>query len=299
MATAKQNTEQTPETPQIYRLIGKAMGEIGAVGKDSVNQSQGFKYRGIDAVYNALSPVMAKYGLFLIPEILEQTREERSSVKSQWDKDQKKYVEKTTTLLWSILKIRFTMYAPDGSNVSAVVIGEGMDTGDKATNKAMSIALKYAAFQIFMIPTEELVDPDAESHEVAPKNTEPPKPQKNTTAKNDNKPAEKPPENPEEPKADVSTVPTVPALQRAVDAASEIPVLTFLAKEREQLAELRQINAAENAALWKKQVEVLRGAKLIPDKALSAYTKDEAAAMVRLMYDRFDPTGTELKAAEA
>lgn len=300
MATAKQNTEQTPETPQIYRLIGKAMGEIGAVGKDSVNQSQGFKYRGIDAVYNALSPVMAKYGLFLVPEILEQTREERSSVKSQWDKEQKKYVEKTTTLLWSILKIRFTMFAPDGSNVSAVVIGEGMDTGDKATNKAMSIALKYAAFQIFMIPTEETtIDPDAESHEVAPKNTEPPKPPKNTTAKNDNKPAEKPPENPEEPKADVSTVPTVPALQKAVDAASENPVLTFLAQERDQLAEVRQINAAENAALWKKQIEVLRGAKLIPSKALSAYTKDEAAAMVRLMYDRFDPTGTELKAAEA
>ena len=292
MATAKQNTEQTPDAPQIYRLIGKAMGEIGAVGKDSVNQSQGFKYRGIDAVYNALSPVMAKYGLFIVPEILEQTREERSSVKNQWDKDQKKYVEKTTTLLWSILKIRFTMYAPDGSNVSAVVIGEGMDTGDKATNKAMSIALKYAAFQIFMIPTEETtIDPDAESHEVAPKNT---------TSKQDNKPAEKPPETPpEEPKADVSTVPTVPALQRAVDKAAEIPVLTFLAKEREQLAEMRQINAAENAALWKKQIEVLRGAKLIPDKALSAYTKDEAAAMVRLMYDRFDPTGTELKAAEA
>ena len=299
MATVKQNTEQTPDAPQIYRLIGKAMGEIGAVGKDSVNQSQGFKYRGIDAVYNALSPVMAKYGLFIVPEILEQTREERSSVKNQWDKDQKKSVEKTTTLLWSILKIRFTMYAPDGSNVSAVVIGEGMDTGDKATNKAMSIALKYAAFQIFMIPTEETtIDPDAESHEVAPKNTEPPKPQKNAEPPKSTKTPE-PPENPEEPKADVSTVPTVPALQRAVDKAAEIPVLTFLAKEREQLAEIRQINAAENAALWKKQIEVLRGAKLIPDKALSAYTKDEAAAMVRLMYDRFDPTGTELKAAEA
>ena len=125
MATVKQNTEQTPDAPQIYRLIGKAMGEIGAVGKDSVNQSQGFKYRGIDAVYNALSPVMAKYGLFIVPEILEQTREERSSVKNQWDKDQKKSVEKTTTLLWSILKIRFTMYAPDGSNVPRSLSGKG------------------------------------------------------------------------------------------------------------------------------------------------------------------------------
>ena len=288
---AKENgggIEPIPENvPQIYGLIGKAMREIGAVGKDSINKTQGFKYRGIDAVYNALNPVMSKYGLFIVPEVIDERREERTN-------------KGGTTILYSILKIRFTMYAPDGSSISSVIIGEGMDTGDKATNKAMSIALKYAAFQIFMIPTEETtIDPDAESHEVAPKNTEPPKPPKNTTAKNDNKPAEKPPENPEEPKADVSTVPTVPALQRAVDAASEVPVLTFLAKEREQLAELRQINAAENAALWKKQIEVLRGAKLIPAKALSEYTKDEAAAMVRLMYDRFDPTGTELKAAEA
>ena len=273
MATAKQNTEQTPETPQIFKLIGKAMGEIGAVGKDSVNKQQGFKYRGIDAVYNALNPVMSKYGLFIVPEILEQTREERET-------------KNGTNLIYSILKIKFTMYAPDGSNVSAVVIGEGMDSGDKATNKAMSIAMKYAAFQMFMIPTEDVVDPDAESHEVKPRRSA-------------QKTPEKTPEKPAEPKADVATVPTVPALQKAVDAASENPVLTFLAQERDQLAEVRQINAAENAALWKKQIEVLRGAKLIPSKALSAYTKDEAAAMVRLMYDRFDPTGTELKAAEA
>ena len=44
-----------------------------------------------------------------------------------------------------------------------------MDSGDKATNKAMSIAFKYACFQTFCIPTEEMVDPDAECHEVKPK----------------------------------------------------------------------------------------------------------------------------------
>ena len=51
----------------------------------------------------------------------------------------------------------------------AVVIGEGMDSGDKATNKAMAIAYKYACFQTFCIPTEEMKDPDSECHEVAPK----------------------------------------------------------------------------------------------------------------------------------
>lgn len=151
---------------QIYGLIAKAMSKVGAIGKDStatnINGKQMYKFRGIDAVYNALNPVMSELGLFICPEVLEQTREERKS-------------NSGTTLIYSILKIRFTMYAPDGSNVSCVVIGEGMDSGDKASNKAMSIALKYACFELFMIPTEEMVDPDAEVHEVMPRQTPPPK----------------------------------------------------------------------------------------------------------------------------
>lgn len=264
-------------TPQIYGLIGQAMREIGAVCKDKKNPQQGFMYRGIDAVYNALSPVMAKLGLFLVPEILEQNREERQT-------------KSGSNLIYSILKIRYTVFAPDGSHVSAVVIGEAMDNGDKSCNKAMSAAFKYAAFQLFCIPTEEMIDPDAEVHSgVLPKGQKPA----------EEKPAAKPAPT-------VTTTPTVPALQQAVDNASKpIPgtltenaVLTFLAKERAQLAEMRQIPEAENAALWKKQFDVLKGAGLAPNKPLSSYTHDEAAALVRAMYDRFDPTGTEIKAAE-
>lgn len=147
---------------KIYELIGKAMAEIGAIGKDSLNAQQGFKYRGIDAVYNTLYPVMAKFGLFITPEIIDHKREERTSTKTYNGQT------KTTTLLYSIITVRYTVYAPDGSNVCMTVIGEGMDSGDKATNKAMSIAMKYAMFQLFMIPTEA-VDPDGECHEVDPK----------------------------------------------------------------------------------------------------------------------------------
>lgn len=145
---------------EIYGLIAKASQMIGAIGKNTRNQQQGFMYRGVDAVMNALSPVMTELGIFMCPEVLEQTREERVNAKG-------------TTLLYSILKIKYTFYAPDGSNVSCTVIGEGMDTGDKASNKAMSVAFKYAAFQMFCIPTEEMVDPDAEVHEVMPKFTRP------------------------------------------------------------------------------------------------------------------------------
>lgn len=144
------------ETMNVYEAISATMADIGAVGKNSKNAQQGFMFRGIDAVMNALQPAMKKNGLFVVPEVLEQTREERTT-------------QKGALLIYSICKIRYTFYAKDGSSVSAVVIGEGMDSGDKATNKAMSIAFKYACFQVFCIPTEEMQDPDAEIHEPAPK----------------------------------------------------------------------------------------------------------------------------------
>lgn len=140
----------------IFESINKVMDEIGAIGKNTKNQQQGFMYRGIDAVMNALNPALVKHKVFVVPEVLEQTREERTNAKG-------------TTLLYSIIKVKYTFYAEDGSSVCATVIGEGMDSGDKATNKAMSIAFKYACFQVFCIPTEEMVDPDAEVHEVESK----------------------------------------------------------------------------------------------------------------------------------
>ena len=140
----------------ICKAIINTMADIGAIGKNTKNTQQGFMFRGIDAVMNALQPAMLKNNIFVVPEVLEQTREERQTSKGG-------------TLIYSILKVKFTFFADDGSNISAVVIGEGMDSGDKASNKAMSIAFKYACFQVFCIPTEEMKDPDAECHEVKPK----------------------------------------------------------------------------------------------------------------------------------
>ncbi len=137
----------------IYSAICGVMEDIGVVGKNDTNKQQGFKYRGIDSVMNALNPAMIKHKIFSVPEVLEQTREERTTAKG-------------ATLIYSVCKMRYRFYATDGSSVDAVVVGEGMDSGDKATNKAMSVAFKYACFQTFCIPTEDLMDdPDADSHE--------------------------------------------------------------------------------------------------------------------------------------
>lgn len=126
------------------------MSEVPAIGKEKTNLQQKFKYRGIDDVMNALQPLLAKYKVFIAPEVLEQTREERDT-------------KNDGTLIYSICKIKYTFYAEDGSSIVATTIGEGMDSGDKATNKAMAIAMKYALFQVFCIPTEEMKDPDAET----------------------------------------------------------------------------------------------------------------------------------------
>lgn len=140
----------------IYEAIAAVMNDCGAVGKGKFNSQQGYKYRGIDDVMNALNPAFSKHHLFCTPEVLEQTREERTSTKGN-------------VLIYSVVRVKYTFYADDGSSVTAVVIGEGMDSGDKATNKAMSAAFKYACFQVFCIPTEEMHDSEEDSHEVMAK----------------------------------------------------------------------------------------------------------------------------------
>ncbi len=169
------------EDMQIHTAICNIMSEIGAIEKAKTNQQQGFKYRGIDDVMNALQPLFVKHRIYAVPEMLEHTREERQT-------------KSGGTLIYSICKMKYTFHAEDDSSVFAVVIGEGMDSGDKATNKAMAIAMKYACFQVFCIPTEEMKDPDGESHEL--KGQEP----KQEPKKQEPKKQEPKPEPKQEPK---------------------------------------------------------------------------------------------------
>lgn len=141
-------------TPLIYKKIIEVMADINAIGKDRRNQQQGFQFRGIDDVMNELHSSLAKCGVFVLPKVLEETR---TTGKTSRGSD----------MFYTRLKINFGFYAEDGSHVDAVVIGEAMDTGDKASNKALSIGLKYAMLQVFCIPTEDEKDPDAVSPQPA------------------------------------------------------------------------------------------------------------------------------------
>lgn len=138
------------EKKNIFETINAVMEEIGAIRKNSRNKQQEYMYRGVDDVMNALNPAFIQHKLLMVPEVVSQKREERQTANGK-------------NLIYSVLSVKYTLYAEDGSSIYTIVTGEGMDSGDKASNKAMSVAFKYACFQVFCIPTEEMQDPDAET----------------------------------------------------------------------------------------------------------------------------------------
>ncbi|CDH33263.1 ERF family protein [Xenorhabdus bovienii] len=147
----------------VYKAISNVAKELAETGikKNSENKHQKFMFRGIDAVYNALAPALVRHGLLILPRITERSVVERKSSTGG-------------ALFYVTVKAEFDFVATeDGSTHTVTTFGEAMDSGDKATNKAMSIAYKYAAFQAFCIPTEETaIDADAEAHQVAPKSAD-------------------------------------------------------------------------------------------------------------------------------
>lgn len=151
------------ESPLIYSAIIDAMGQVSAVSKDRRStQGVSFAYRGIDDVMNELHGILAKCGIFIVPTVLEEQRTQGTTSKGG-------------NMFYTRQKIKFTFFAKDGSNIEAVVIGEAMDSGDKASNKALSIGLKYALLQVFCIPTEDDKDPDSVTPDWQPQKQSAPK----------------------------------------------------------------------------------------------------------------------------
>lgn len=143
----------------IYKAINQVQAELAKTGivKDRKNQAQGYSFRGIDDVYNALAPLLASAELCILPRALS-----RESVERQ--------TKSGSAMFYVTVDMEFDFVsAKDGSKHTVRTFGEAMDSADKATNKAMSAAYKYACFQAFSIPTEGDNDADANSHEIKPK----------------------------------------------------------------------------------------------------------------------------------
>ena len=147
--------EPTKPVPAVYAAIVAVMATLTAEGitKNRKNQQQGFSFRGIDDVLNTLNPILAKNNLVMLPRVLDRHQEERTTAKGG-------------ALFYTFVKVEYDLVcAIDGSLHTVCAYGEAMDSGDKSTNKAMSAAFKYAAFQAFCIPTEGDNDADSTTHE--------------------------------------------------------------------------------------------------------------------------------------
>jgi len=148
------------ETKQVYAAINAVQGELAKVGvsKDRDNKQQGYAFRGIDDMYNAIAPLLAKHALCILPSFSERVVVERQT-------------KNGGALFYTNVAGKFVFVsAKDGSSHEVgPFYGEAMDSGDKSTNKAQSAAFKYMAMQTFCIPTEGENDTDHETHTVAAK----------------------------------------------------------------------------------------------------------------------------------
>lgn len=141
---------------QCINSVASKLSQIG-IGKNQRNsQGSGYYFRGIDDVYNAIGPLLAESGLAILPRCLSRECVERVSGQGK-------------ALFYVTVDMEFDFVsASDGSKHTVKMFGEAMDSGDKATNKAMSAAYKYAMFQAFCIPTEGENDADHQTHQVLP-----------------------------------------------------------------------------------------------------------------------------------
>jgi hypothetical protein len=141
----------------VYKAINAVQIALAKSGISKDRQTQTYKFRGIDDVYNAISPLLGEHGLCILPRMIRRECQERLTAKN-------------SAIFYVIVEAEFDFVAAEDGSVHVVrTFGEAMDMSDKATNKAMSAAYKYAAMQAFAIPTEGDNDTENQNIEPAPK----------------------------------------------------------------------------------------------------------------------------------
>jgi hypothetical protein len=136
---------------EIIKQLNLVMEYVGAVHKSERNTHQSFNFRGIDNVVNAVSPALRKHGVVVVPCV---NSSEAETLEIGQNRTRMGYVR---------VNVTYTFYALDGTNIATTVVAESMDSGDKATAKAMSVAFRTALLQTLCLPTDDL-DPDADTY---------------------------------------------------------------------------------------------------------------------------------------
>ena len=142
---------------QVYRAINAVAADLAEAGiaKTHNNEAEGYEYRSIDDVLNRLAPLLARHRLCVLPRALRRTASDRRG-------------EQGSTLIAVELKVAFDFIsADDGSRHTIKVYAESLDSGDKATAKAMAAAFKIAMVHSLCIPVPGNDDADRHTPKLA------------------------------------------------------------------------------------------------------------------------------------
>jgi hypothetical protein len=143
------------EKQLIYSKIAKVMAELEPIAKARKNTQQNYSFRGVDDLMNAISPKLTANGIFPVTQ-------------SVVDISSETVTSKSGGTGWRIVRrYTFRFYAEDGSFVDTTADGEAIDYGDKASNKAYSVAYREAMFKMFVIPVQNEDIEDAD-HDIKP-----------------------------------------------------------------------------------------------------------------------------------
>jgi hypothetical protein len=134
-------------------VVLAVMAEVQGLAKKDKNIAQNFSFRGIDAVLNAIGPAFRKHGGYLTQSVL--------------SADYSTMLAKNGSTL-NVVRgiIQFNVFGTEGEPVTGDVAAESFDSGDKATAKMMSVALRTFFLQVLLLPTEE-PDADLDTYELA------------------------------------------------------------------------------------------------------------------------------------
>lgn len=138
----------------VHEAWNAVMRDVQAIRKDSVNKQQNFNFRGVDAVMNAVGPVLRNHGVIVVP------------VASEAHYRDVTYGSKDTKAREATVLVTYQVFGPAGDSFTMQVPAEALDSGDKATAKAMSVAYRTVLLQSLTIPTDD-PDPDEEVFERA------------------------------------------------------------------------------------------------------------------------------------
>ncbi|MFC1410358.1 ERF family protein [Streptacidiphilus sp. N1-12] len=142
--------DDEPEMVPVHIAWSRVRRDVRSIGKNELYNQSGtrFNYRGVDTMINAFAPITLKHGINIFP--VDATASYRDILTSKGNKMR----ECTVRMVWEIV-------GPMGDRQVTCTQGEALDTSDKGTAKAQSVALRVLLERAGLVPTSD-ADPDSE-----------------------------------------------------------------------------------------------------------------------------------------